>query len=36
MVVLFGLFGCFVVGFGTGLVVVAFKKAFNDFNQLPM
>lgn len=36
MVVLFCLFGGFVVGFGVGLVVVAFKKAFNNFNQLPM
>lgn len=36
MGVLFCLFGGFVVGFGAGIVVVAFEKAFNDFNQLPM
>lgn len=30
------LFGGFVLGFGIGLSIVAFEKAFKDFNQLPM
>lgn len=30
------LFGSFVVGFGAGLTVAAIKKAFREFNQLPM
>ena len=39
---LFCLFGGFVfvfvivIGFGAGLAVVAFEKAFKDFNNLPM
>ena len=36
MGVLFCLFSGFVVGFSAGIAVVAFEKAFNDFNQLLM
>ena len=37
MEVLF-LFSGFIVGFGIGIgtAIVAFEKAFNDFNNLPM